>query len=194
MFKLAERRAATDGVYCGTDRVWLGPVALVKRSEAGGYQVRAEDEIEALLAAAYADPPDEPGCVAGLRRVAVYLGEGNLPLAMIAAVRLRLGEIAEDGIERLARANSIFKANFNPDEPRDDHGRWTEASGDDFILDDPGDEGNAGGSGRTLAPSCAGGNGPSFPRAWEHYPNVDFRSRWRSPRGRPEAKISVTAR
>ena len=29
MFKLAERRAATGGVYCGEDGVWLGPVELV---------------------------------------------------------------------------------------------------------------------------------------------------------------------
>jgi hypothetical protein len=181
MFKLAERRAAIDGVYCGEDGVWLGPAPLVGRRGAGSYQVRAGDEIEALVAAAYAVPPDAAGCIAGLHLVAKYLSEGNLPLAMIAAVRLRMGEIAEDRIERLARADSLLKANFNPDEPRDDHGRWIESTGGNFIFifDDPheGDEGSTGSGSRNPVPTNAGGKGPAVPRAWEHYPNADFRNR-----------------
>ena len=177
MFKLAERRAATGGVYCGEDGVWLGPAELVARRAVGGYRVRPAAEIEALLAAGYPVPPDATGCVAGLRRVASYLSEGNLPLAMIAAVQLRLGEIAEERIERLTRADTLLKAGFNPDEPRDAHGRWSESISYDFILDDPRNEGNAGGSGGILSPSCAGGNGLAFPRAREHYPNTDFRNR-----------------
>ncbi len=144
MFKLAERHAATEGVFCGEDGVWLGPAPLIERSGAGGYRVRSGDQIEALLGAAYAEPPEAAGCIGGLHRVAAYLAEGNLPLAMIAAVRLRLGEIAEDRIERLARADFLLKANFNPDEPRDDRGRWTDDVAGDFILDDPGEEGSAG--------------------------------------------------
>ncbi len=177
MFKLAERRAATDGVYCGQDGVWLGPAELVGRNGAGGYRLRPAAEIEALLVSAYAAPPDATQCVARLRRAAAYLSEGNLPLAMIAAVMLRLGEIAEDRIERLARADDLLKANFNPDEPRDDRGRWTDDIGGDFILDDPPDEGTAGSSRGDLSPTSAGGNGPTVPRAWEHCPNADFRNR-----------------
>ncbi|MGH7059005.1 MAG: hypothetical protein ACREFH_01360 [Stellaceae bacterium] len=75
----------------------------------------------------------------------------------------------------------MLKAGFNPDEPRDARGRWTEDSGNNFvfILDDPGDgpDGSAGSSGRNPVPTGAGGNGPAVGRAWEHYPNADFRNR-----------------
>ncbi len=44
---------------------------------------------------------------------------------MILAVQAQLGPIEPDGIARLAQAASLAKFNFNPDEPRDWHGRWT---------------------------------------------------------------------
>lgn len=138
--------------------------------------MRPAAEIEALLAAAYPVPPDATGCVE-----ASYLSEGNPPLAMIAAARLRFDEIAEDRIERLARADTLLKAGFNPDEPRDAQGRWTDEIGSNFIfiLDDlgGGQEGSAGSSGRNPIPTSAGGSGPAVARAWEQYPNADFRNR-----------------
>ncbi len=150
-------------------------------ARSGGYRMRPAAEIEALLAAAYPVSPDATGCVAGLRRAASYLSEGNLPLAMIAAVQLRLGEIPEEWIERLARTDTLLKAGFNPGEPRDAQGRWTEETGNNFIfiLDELGDghEGSAGSSGRNPIPTSAGGSGPAVARAWEHYPNADFRNR-----------------
>lgn len=120
MYKLAEGRAAVGGIYCGADGVWLGPAQLIRRSGCGRYQVRAAAEIAALLAAAYGSPPQTAGCIAGLHRIAKHLADSDLPLSMIAAVQLRFGEIAEERIERLARADSLLKANFDPDEPRDD--------------------------------------------------------------------------
>jgi hypothetical protein len=40
----------------------------------------------------------------------------------------------ETRLELLARA---IKANYNPNQPRDDHGRWTDGGGGDGGLDDP---------------------------------------------------------
>lgn len=96
---------------------------------------------------------------------------------MIAAVRLRLGAIAEDRVERLARADDLLKANFNPDETRDDRGRWSDDVAGDFILDDPAEEGSAGSSGSEQIPTAAGRASAAVSRAWEHYPNADFRNR-----------------
>lgn len=143
MYKLADRRAAVGGIYCGAHGVWLGPAQLIRRNGDGRYQVRAAAEIEALLAAAYAAPPEAGGCIAGLQRIAKHLGDSNVALAMIAAVQLRFGEIAEERIERLARADTLLKANFNPDEPRDDHGRWTDAT--EVAPDHAEREGSSGG-------------------------------------------------
>ena len=172
MYKLADRRAAVGGIYCGAHGVWLGPAQLIRRNGDGRYQVRAVAEIEALLAAAYAAPPEAGGCIAGLQRIAKHLADSNVALAMIAAVQLRFGEIAEERIERLARADTLLKANFNPDEPRDDHGRWTDAT--EVDPDRAESEGSSGGD---LVPTSAGGNGPAVTRAWEQFPNADFRDR-----------------
>ena len=68
MFKLAERRGKRDGLYCGWDGVYLGPAALIERRE-GRYWLRAEDEVAALLAAAYETPPDVARFLAGLHQV-----------------------------------------------------------------------------------------------------------------------------
>jgi hypothetical protein len=48
---------------------------------------------------------------------------------MIAALKLRLGEIPEDAAARLSRVESLLKSNFNPLQPRDQDGRWSDFSG-----------------------------------------------------------------
>lgn len=154
---------------------------MIERDEGGNYRVRPTAEIEALLASAYKTPPGIERCLAGLHRVAEHLRGGNLPLAMIAAVQLNLPDIGEERIERLVRTDALLKANFNPAEPRDAQGRWTD---DD---DAGGGEGNrsgggivptsSGGSSGPMIPTNAGGNGRAISRTWENFPNADFRNR-----------------
>jgi hypothetical protein len=164
MFKLAERRASSGGVYCGKDGLYLGPASLIERDDNGGYRVRPAADIEALLAAAYGTPPEIGRCVAGLSRVAGHLRGGNLPLAMIAAVHLDFADLPEDRVERLARTERLLKANFNPAEPRDEQGRWM----------------NDGDAGRVVPIRSDGRSPPrecGNPRAWEGRLNADFRNR-----------------
>jgi hypothetical protein len=164
MFKLAERRGGRDGLYCGWDGVYLGPAALIERRE-GRYWLRAEDEVAALLAAAYETPPDVARFLAGLHQVGAALVKNDLGGAMIAAVQLRVDAISELNEVRVVRIDALMKYNFNPLEPRGWHGRWA----------GEGSEGMA-------VPVSA--RGPSAPRlaingthAWEHQPNSDFRNR-----------------
>lgn len=53
------------------------------------------------------------------------LQQGDLCRAAILAVQARLGPMAPEGVDRLAQTEALAKYNFNPDEPRDWHGRWT---------------------------------------------------------------------
>jgi len=160
MFKLADSRHAGCGVYCGEDGLYLAGAPLTERV-GRSYRPRPEPEIGALLAAAYDPAPETAVCLRGLRVVAEALQEGNLARAMIAALHLRLGDISEKGIARLTRAERLLKFNFNPAEPRDWHGRWTTEGG----------EGN-------IAPASAQGQTGAPPaRAWEQFPNADFRNR-----------------
>ena len=58
MIKLAENLVASRGLYCGHEGLYLGPSPLIERDFKGGYRLRPEQEIAALLAAAY-DPAPE---------------------------------------------------------------------------------------------------------------------------------------
>ncbi|MFL5265848.1 MAG: hypothetical protein ACJ8AH_04510 [Stellaceae bacterium] len=121
MFKLAASLAASRGVYCGREGLYLGPVALIEESE-GTYRLRPEEEIAAIFSAAYNACPEFADRIAGLRRIAAALQRSELAQAMISALLLRLDAVSDEG---LARIEVLSKANFNPNQPRDAQGRWT---------------------------------------------------------------------
>jgi hypothetical protein len=175
MFKLAERRGDRHGPYCGPEGLYLGHSPLIARID-DAYRLRAEDEIAVLLAAADIGA-DAARLLPRLRLVAAALQRGETARAMIAAVHLKLPEIPEEGIARIARAEELLKYNFDPNEPRDWHGRWTDEG--DGGSGSSGDEGG-GGDGGDEAAGDAGSPGPqlaNIDRAWERYPNSEFRAR-----------------
>lgn len=86
-------------------------------------------ELESWLGLAYGGPVDLADRMPILERVAAAYNRGSPVQALIAAARLRLPPLDRAGLERLARGG-LIKANFNPAEPRDWHGRWT-SGGDD---------------------------------------------------------------
>jgi hypothetical protein len=124
MFKLAESRGSTRGLYCGREGLFLGPSPLIECHQ-GIYRLRPRDEVAVLLAAAYEPVPDLARCLAKLAEVLAAFEERDITRAMIAALHLRLGEILEERMARLVGAEALLKYNINPDQPRDWHGRWT---------------------------------------------------------------------
>ena len=124
VFKLTDSRGSRQGVYCGREGLYLGSAALIEEQDGRDF-LRREDEVAALLAAAYGPGHDVAELLARLRFIATSLNQANLAGAMIGALHLRLGAIAADGIARVTRTEALLKANFNPAQPRDDHGRWT---------------------------------------------------------------------
>lgn len=130
MFKLADSRGSTEGLYCGRDGLFLGPCALIEHRE-GAYRVRPQEEVAVLLTAAYELVPDLDleDCLARLPQIAEALEKGDLARAMIAGLHLRLGKISEDRVARLAGAEELLKYRFNPNQPPDWHGRWSTEGG-----------------------------------------------------------------
>jgi hypothetical protein len=124
MFKLAESRVSNQGLYCGSEGLYLGASPLIHHNN-GTYRLRPEGEITALLGAVYDPAPDVESLVPRLHTVADALQRGDLAQAMISALLLRLEELSETGLARLAAAEALLKANFDPAQPRDQHGRWT---------------------------------------------------------------------
>jgi hypothetical protein len=69
---------------------------------------------------------DPTGLQSRLGAIAQALNSGDFSSAIIAAVHTRTPELSPEAALRLAKADGeLTKYNFNPDELRDWHGRWT---------------------------------------------------------------------
>jgi hypothetical protein len=61
-----------------------------------------------------------------LRSIATALDKGDLARAIIITQFMRLPPLVDDGARcRAIKADQLAKAGFNPNQARDDHGRWT---------------------------------------------------------------------
>ena len=129
------------GLSCTHSGLTLAGVPLLLKSE-DGFALRSPDEIEALVGAAYGAEAITPELLRGFDAVTRALNRGDVALAMTAAVMTRLPELDWDGAARLATAEQRLRKNYNPFEPRDWHGCWTDddgadASGRDNLPENP---------------------------------------------------------
>jgi len=103
----------------------LAGVPLLRSTQAG-FVPRPASEIAILLAAAYGPDHHPSRLHSRLGAIAKALNSGDFALAAIAAVQTRTPELSREAALRLANADEeLAKYNFNPDEPRDWHSRWT---------------------------------------------------------------------
>lgn len=128
MFKLAQRSGDSAGLYCGSEGLFLGPSPLITKV-GGVYRIRAESEIVGLLAAAYGTVEEGQRLCPRLHLICDALQQDDQCRAMILSVHAQFGPVTPNGIARLAQTEALSKYNFNPDEPRDRLGRWTEGEG-----------------------------------------------------------------
>jgi hypothetical protein len=80
------------------------------------------------MKAAYGREIDVSKLAPRLGEIAGALNRGDLGRAMIAAVQLRLPELNWAGAVGIARADEAL-TKYDPDEPRDERGRWTAGAG-----------------------------------------------------------------
>ena len=122
------------GLSCTFAGVSLAGVPLLRRTRAG-FVPRPTSEITSLLRAAYGE--DLTGLQSRLAAIAQALNSGDFTSAMIAAVHTRTPELSPEAALRLAKADGeLTKYNFNPDELRDRHGRWTRDGAADYAMGD----------------------------------------------------------
>ncbi len=126
-FRLADT-AGSLGLHCNADGVWLAGAPLLRKS-VNGWEPRPDNEINALLRAAYGRDLDPAKLTPGLRAAASALDDGDLGRAMIATLRMRLPEPGPTALARVAHAEATLEK-YNVDEPRDRRGRWTTDGGE----------------------------------------------------------------
>jgi hypothetical protein len=102
----------------------LAGVTLLQQN-GRSFQARSLPEIDYLISRAYNDGRADPSCVARIDQVADALTTGAIGKAKTLSSRLRLPALDWDGAVRIAYADSALRKAYNPDEPRDWHGRWT---------------------------------------------------------------------
>lgn len=130
LFRLDEDPSGL-ALSCDETGLALAGVALLRRT-ANGFEPRSPSELDVLLRHANAGR-DTPLALpsSGLRTVAEALNRGDLAKAQMAAVFMRVPELDADSAVRLILADDTLAktASYDPDQPRDGHGRWT-AGGD----------------------------------------------------------------
>jgi hypothetical protein len=129
MRRLDMRGPASRRVVVDAEGAMLGPDCVLVRRTAAGYRpLRREDAaaIESILAEKERDPDWLFRLSCG---IAEALNNGELALAQIYGLRIPISGLDNRQIELPAVAARIAKANFNPDQPRDSYGRWTDEGG-----------------------------------------------------------------
>jgi hypothetical protein len=110
------------GLDCTEDGLTLAGVPLLRRT-VRGFMPREELEIRWLLERAYGSALDTGPVIKGIKTVARALNEDQLGHAAIRALLLDLHELDWASAARLAQADDAL-AKFDPNERRDERGRW----------------------------------------------------------------------
>jgi hypothetical protein len=122
MFRLTTEPGGL-GLSCTPEGVSLAGVPLLRKTHEG-YAPRPASEIASLLKTAYGDGP--MALQSRLGAIAQALNSGDFATAMIAAVHTQTPELSPEAALRLVNAEQeLIKYNYNSNEPRDRHGRWT---------------------------------------------------------------------
>lgn len=111
------------GLSCTPTGLSLAGVPLLRKTPAG-FVPRPPSEIALLLQAAYGK--DLSDLQTRLGAIADALSSDDFVRAMIVAVHSQVPQLTPEAARSLAATDKeLAKYNYNPDEPRDWHGRWT---------------------------------------------------------------------
>ena len=135
MRRLHERSTRARGLVVDTEGVMLGPDWVLARRTPAGYRCAGAEEIDLLRRLAFGDDLRLQRLPIVLASIATALERGDLVKAQLLGLALPIDELTDHQLQRLHHASDLIK-DFNPDQPRDERGRWT-------------DEGDAAASGAT---------------------------------------------
>lgn len=122
-----EGSISSIGLNCTANGVSLAGVALLRKTTAG-LTPRPMDELRKLMEELYDRKIDLIRVRSGLEVIAQALNRGDLGRAMVAAVQLKLP--AMDWKQAVTITNiETSLSKYDPDQPRDDYGRWTSEIG-----------------------------------------------------------------
>ena len=123
LFKL-DQNPEGRGLRCDDEGLFLGHNALLQRDGRGSFKARPVAELQKVFGRVYGDETNWASRIRSVELVAKALNKGEMARAMMTAVLMRLPD--PDDAVRISDVDGVLtKAGFNPDEPRDERGRWT---------------------------------------------------------------------
>ena len=126
MRRLYERGPCCRGLAVDREGVALGPhVTLVQRVNLG-YRCVGASEMTKLMRAVFAASARLDRLSAVLADIADALERGDLVKAQLLAMCMPIGVLDDEQLVRLAAVGDLIKAGFDPNQPRDDRGRWSD--------------------------------------------------------------------
>jgi hypothetical protein len=123
-------RLATEplegGLWCGPDGLTLAGRPLLERT-GKAFSPRSLPELQDAFDAAYGSDGglEAAAYLPGLTGIARSLSKGDIPLAMIGSLLLKLPEVPGPHTGWAAANDDDTKRAFDDDQPRDENGRWT---------------------------------------------------------------------
>jgi hypothetical protein len=132
MFKL-DQNPKGRGLRCDGDGLFLGRDALLQKDDEGNFKARPDSELQNTLSRIYGGETAWDSQIRSVKLVANALNKRDMARAMMTAVLMRL---PDPGTPRMADTEGAFaKAGYDPEEPRDERGRWTDGSGENATRD-----------------------------------------------------------
>jgi len=123
LFKL-NQGPRSRGLRCDTSGLFLDGHPLLRRDANDNFEAREESDLRKAFNDIYGDQIESASRIRSVKLVASALNKGDVARAMMTAVLMRLPD--PDGPIRISDVDgTLAKAGFNPDEARDERGRWT---------------------------------------------------------------------
>jgi hypothetical protein len=127
MFKLDQSRSGR-GLRCDSSGLSWQREPLLRKNRDGKFEARPAAELRRTFSRVLADEAKRQSRVRSVALVANALNKGDMARAMMTAVLMRLPD--PDDLPGTSNTDRrLRKANFNPDEPRDERGQWTTGGG-----------------------------------------------------------------
>jgi len=125
MRRLYSRGSSSRGVTVDAEGAMLGPDCVLIQRTPEGYRRLDQYEAAAIQAFLFGRTEKPDWLFRQCCRIAHALADRNIALAQIYGLGISTPELDNNQLMQLASAAPFIRANFNPDQPRDPHGRWT---------------------------------------------------------------------
>ena len=122
--RISERRSDSYGLAVDEDGVTLGPNFPLVRKTSRGYEPATLRELSCLCEVVALGVSDTHRLARHLESIAKALTAGDLAKARILGLYFPINRLTPNQLAGLRKASTLLKQ-FNPDEPRDNRGRWT---------------------------------------------------------------------